>query len=120
MGDKFIHITKDFAELVEYFLTFLGKVCAGPAVSPLLQESYAETCLIVPHLAPRRPVRHLEALGSLIEGACLMNQHEELEYPDTENRLSIDFYPYFISEVHISTDNMKPGIFQGEWTVDIS
>jgi hypothetical protein len=49
-----------------------------------------------------------------------MNQHEELEYPDTENRLSIDFYPYFISEVHISTDNMKPGIFQGEWTVDIS
>ena len=70
---------------------------------------------VVPHLAPCRPVGHLEALGSLVEGACLMNQHEELEYPDTENRLSADFDPNFISEMHISIDNMKSAVFQGEW-----
>jgi hypothetical protein len=47
-----------------------------------------------------------------------MNQHEELEYPDTENRLSPDFYPNLISEMHISIDNMKYAVFQGERAVD--
>ncbi len=118
MGDEFIHLRKDLAEFIDYFLAFLGKVCTCPAVSALLQQPYAEPAFVVPHLTPRRPVGHLEALGSLIKGARLMNQHEELEDPNPENRFSTDFYPYFISEMHINIDNIYPTVFQGERAVD--
>ena len=87
------HLVQDLLELFENFLGLMGEMGAGPAVPALLQEREPEPALVIAHLSPGGPVGHLEVLGRLFQGACLVHQHEELEYADAEDRLAADFYP---------------------------